>query len=266
MKNTSKCPASRHGSAGRAIRDVFSLSLFLSFYLSLSLFLDLRSPARSNSPDALSSPTRSYLSFVPTDEVPHSPTLTLGKLATYERRKIQAPRGEVGILFEGQPLAPLARFSPLFSFRCNGRRYRADVWPREREKDSTTRVPRSTFPPSVSPSPPPRHAVTVWLIFYVYRAYLRLLRMETSVLARLTGYATFYWSSNLCARHVEQYEGLRERERGEEREGGGEKSKSGSEDTREKPAAISESALAREKERKNDTQTPRFQPAHRSRQ
>lgn len=157
VKNTSKCPPSRHGSAGRAIRDVFSLSLFLSFYLSLSLFLNLRPPARSNSPDALSSPTRSYLSFVPTDEVPHSPTLTLGKLATYERRRIQAPRGEVGILFEWQPLAPLARFSPLFSFRCNGRRYRADVWPREREKDSTTRVPRSTFPPSVSPSssPPP---------------------------------------------------------------------------------------------------------------
>lgn len=264
VKNTSKCPPSRHGSAGRAIRDVFSLSLFLSFSISLS-----RPPARSNSPDALSSPTRSYLSFVPTDEVPHSPTLTLGKLATYESRRIQAPRGEVGILFEGQPLAPLARFSPSFSFRCNGRRYRADVWPREREKDSTTRVPRSTFPPSVSPSSPsPPHAVTVWLIFYVYRAYLRLLRMETSVLARLTGYATFYWSSNLCARHVEQYERLREREgeRGDEREGRGEKSKSGSEDTREKPAAISESALAREKERKNDTQTPRFQPAHRSRQ
>lgn len=216
VKNTSKCPPSRHGSAGRAIRGVLSLPLPLFLSPSISLF---RPPARSNSPDALSSPTRSYLSFVPTDEVPHSPTLTLGKLATYERRRIQAPKEGEGILFEGQSLAPLARFSSSFSFRCNDQRYHVHARPRERETDSTTRVLRSTFPPSVSPSAPNPLPDCLCLGYF-----LRLPGLSAFIAygdvgpTRLTGYATFYWSSNLCARHVEQYERLQERREREEGE------------------------------------------------
>lgn len=62
---------------------------------------------------------------------------------------------------------------------------------------------------------------------------------------RLTGYATFYWISNLCARHVEQYEGLRVRYRGRE----GRTGVAPREDTRGrgKPAALSARVRSRKK-------------------
>lgn len=64
----------------------------------------------------------------------------------------------------------------------------------------TSRIPcvsRSTFSP---------RSEVVWILSYVYQAYLRLLHTDTSVPARLTGYATFYCSSNL-------YPSERERDR-----------------------------------------------------
>lgn len=59
----------------------------------------------------------------------------------------------------------------------------------------TSRIPcvsRSTFSP---------RSEVVWILSYIYQAYLRLLHTDMSVPARLTGYATFYCTlSNLCPR------------------------------------------------------------------
>lgn len=130
---------------------------------------------------------------------------------------------------KGNPLAPLLPASLPYFLSVATAEDTALMSGLEKERKTPPHV--SHVPPFLRlfhllPPPPSSHVVTVWLIFYVYRAYLRLLRMETSVLARLTGYATFYWSyfigANLCARHMEQYEGLRERggEGGERRRRG----------------------------------------------
>jgi len=118
----------------------------------------------------------SYLSFVPTDEVPHSPTVTLEKHIEEGCRREESVR------------------SILFLSRLFLHRFLSAPWRRDTASTLTSRIPcvsRTTFSP---------RSEVVWTLSYVYQAYLRLLHTDMSVPLRLTGYGTFYCSSNLYSK------------------------------------------------------------------
>ena len=82
--------------------------------------------------------------------------------------------------------------SILFLSRLFLHRFRSTA--RDTASTLMSRIPcvsRTTFSP---------RSEVVWILSYIYQAYLRLLHTDMSVPLRLTGYGTFYCSSNLYSK------------------------------------------------------------------